>query len=86
MLAADGSGFKVPTADQSTYGFNASGQATAVKDRTGRGLTLAYTGGRPTEITDAVGRKASLAYVGDRLDKLTLADGRFVDYAYTGDR
>jgi RHS repeat-associated protein len=85
-LAADGSGFKVTTADQSTYGFNASGQLTAVKDRTGRGLTLAYTGGRPTEITDAVGRKASLAYVGDRLDTVTLADGRFVDYAYTGDR
>ncbi|MFD9192349.1 DUF6531 domain-containing protein [Streptomyces phaeochromogenes] len=85
-LAADGSGFKVTTADQSTYGFNASGQLTAVKDRTGRGLTLGYTGGRPTEITDAVGRKASLAYIGDRLDKLTLADGRFVDYAYTGDR
>ncbi|MGP4044768.1 DUF6531 domain-containing protein [Streptomyces sp. 2A115] len=85
-LAADGSGFKVTTADHSTYGFNASGRLTAVKDRTGRGLTLAYTGGQPTQITDAAGRTAALAYAGDRLDKLTLADGRVVDYTYTGDQ
>ncbi|MEU9186215.1 DUF6531 domain-containing protein [Streptomyces sp. NPDC048484] len=85
-LAVDGGGFRITTADHTTYGFNASGQLTALKDRTGRGLTLVYTGSRPTEITDAAGRKASLAYAGDRLDKLTLADGRFVDYAYTDGR
>ncbi|MGY5054066.1 DUF6531 domain-containing protein [Streptomyces sp. 900105755] len=85
-LAVDGSGYKLTTADHSTYGFNASGQLTAVKDRTGRGLDLAYIGGKPTTITDASGHAAALAYTGDRLDKITLADGRVVDYTYTGDQ
>ncbi|MEU1107273.1 DUF6531 domain-containing protein [Streptomyces tibetensis] len=85
-LVIDGSGYKLTTADQSEYAFNASGQLTAVKDRTGRGLSLTYTGGKPTTITDAVGRAAKLAYTGDRLDTVTLADGRVVDYSYTGDR
>lgn len=85
-LAVDGTSYKLTTADHSTYGFNASGQLTAVKDRTGRGLTLSYTSGKPTTITDAAGRAATLAYVGDRLDKVTLADGRVVDYLYTGDQ
>ncbi|UIX31629.1 DUF6531 domain-containing protein [Streptomyces sp. GQFP] len=85
-LAVDGSGYKLTKADRSTYGFNSSGRLTAVKDRTGKGLTLTYTGSQPTTITDAAGRPASLAYAGDRLDKLTLADGRVVDYTYTGDR
>ncbi|MFF3987954.1 DUF6531 domain-containing protein [Streptomyces sp. NPDC001797] len=85
-LVVDGSGYKLTTADHSTYGFNASGQLTALKDRTGRGLDLAYTGGKPTTITDASGHAAALAYTGDRLDKITLADGRVVDYTYTGDQ
>ncbi|WP_406168701.1 DUF6531 domain-containing protein [Streptomyces sp. NBC_00996] len=85
-LAADGSGYQLTTADHSTYGFNASGRLTALKDRTGRGLTLGYTGTQPTKITDSVGRAATLAYVGDRLDKVTLSDGRVVDYGYTGDQ
>ncbi|MFD5311275.1 DUF6531 domain-containing protein [Streptomyces ardesiacus] len=85
-LAVDGTGFKLTTADHATYSFNGSGQLTAVKDRTGRGLTLTYTGGKPTAITDAAGRKAVLAYTGDLLDKVTLADGRAVDYGYTGSR
>ncbi|MFC7891716.1 DUF6531 domain-containing protein [Streptomyces sp. NPDC057381] len=85
-LAADGTGYKLTTADHATYSFNGSGQLTAVKDRTGRGLTLTYTGGKPTAVTDAAGRKAVLAYTGDLLDKVTLADGRVVDYGYTGSR
>ncbi|WP_240804680.1 DUF6531 domain-containing protein [Streptomyces sp. LRa12] len=85
-LAVDGSGFKLTTVDHATYSFNGSGQLTAVSDRTGRGLTLTYTGGKPTAITDAAGRKAVLAYTGDLLDKVTLADGRGVDYGYTGSR
>ncbi|MFJ2240986.1 DUF6531 domain-containing protein [Streptomyces sp. NPDC087859] len=85
-LAADGTGYKLTTADHSTYAFNSSGLLTALKDRTGRGLSLAYTGGKPTTITDAAGRAATLAYTGDRLDNLTLADGRAVDYTYTGDQ
>ncbi|MEU6768115.1 DUF6531 domain-containing protein [Streptomyces sp. NPDC046853] len=83
-LAADGSGYKLTTADHRTYAFNASGQLTSLKDRTGKGLALAYTGGKPTQITDAAGRKAVLSYTADLLDKVTLADGRFVDYDYTG--
>lgn len=86
MLAADGTGYKLTTADHATYDFNASGQLTGVKDRTGRGLTLTYTGGKPTAITDAAGRAASLAYAGERLDKLTLADGRVIDYTYIGEQ
>ncbi|MFJ9901905.1 DUF6531 domain-containing protein [Streptomyces sp. NPDC101152] len=86
ILAADGTGYKLTTANHSTYAFNASGQLTTVKDRTGRGLTLSYTGSQPTTITDAAGHAATLAYTGGRLDKVTLADGRLVDYAYTGDQ
>ncbi|MBZ6205818.1 RHS repeat protein [Streptomyces olivaceus] len=85
-LAADGTGYKLTTADHATYSFSGSGQLTALKDRTGRGLTLAYTSGKPTAITDAAGRRATLGYTGDRLDKVTLADGRIVDYSYTDDR
>ncbi|WP_437073864.1 DUF6531 domain-containing protein [Streptomyces sp. enrichment culture] len=85
-LAPDGTGYKLTTADHATYTFNASGQLTAIKDRTGRGLTLTYTAGKPTTITDAAGRAATLAYAGDRLDKVTLADGRLIDYTYTGDQ
>jgi RHS repeat-associated protein len=82
-LAMDGTGYKLTTADHATYSFNASGQLTTLKDRTGRGLALTYSGGKPTTITDAAGRAATLTYVGDRLDKVTLADGRIVDYTYT---
>ncbi|MGP3949613.1 DUF6531 domain-containing protein [Streptomyces sp. 7N604] len=85
-LAADGSGYKLTTADHTTYSFNASGLLTALKDRTGRGLTLTYTGTQPTKITDAVGRSAVLSYAGDRLDTVTLADGRVLDYGYTDNR
>ncbi|MFF4349981.1 DUF6531 domain-containing protein [Streptomyces sp. NPDC001530] len=85
-LAANGSGYQLTTADHSAYGFNASGQLTALKDRTGRGLTLTYTGSQLTQITDAAGRSATLAYTGALLDKVTLADGRVVDYGHTGDQ
>ncbi|MGW7406834.1 DUF6531 domain-containing protein [Streptomyces sp. NPDC054833] len=85
-LAADGSDYKLTTADHSTYSFNSSGQLTAVKDRTDRGLTLSYTDSRPTKITDAAGHAAVLTYMGDRLDKVTLTDGRDVVYGYSGDQ
>ncbi|RZD71845.1 hypothetical protein C0Q57_05980 [Streptomyces albidoflavus] len=83
VLTLDGTGYKLTTADHATYNFSGSGQLTALKDRTGRGLTVAYTSGRPTAITDAAGRKSTLSYIDDRLDKVTLADGRFVSYSYT---
>lgn len=85
-LAVDGSGYRLTTADHTTYGFDAGGRLTGLKDRTGRGLSLAYTGTKPTKITDAAGHAAVLAYVGDRLDTVTLADGRLVDYDYTNDQ
>ncbi|WP_129309297.1 DUF6531 domain-containing protein [Streptomyces sp. L2] len=85
-LASDGSGYKLTTADHSTYSFNASGRLTGEEDRTGRGLTISYTGGRPSKITDGAGRVVVLAYTGDRLQKVTLADGRDVTYSYTGEQ
>lgn len=85
-LAADGDGYKVTTADHTEYSYNASGRLTAWKDRTGRGLSLSYTGTQPTEITDTAGRTAKLTYSGDLLDKVTLADGRVVDYGFTEGR
>ncbi|MFI0967750.1 DUF6531 domain-containing protein [Streptomyces sp. NPDC021080] len=85
-LTSDGNGYKVTTVDHSTYGFNAAGQLAEVKDRSGRGLTLSYTGSQPTQITDAAGRSATLRYTGALLETLTLADGRVVDYGYTGDQ
>ncbi|MEN8655451.1 DUF6531 domain-containing protein [Streptomyces sp. 21So2-11] len=85
-LAADGSGYRVTTADHRVYAFNGSGRLTSLKDRTGQGLAFTYTDSRPTGITDAAGRAASLSYTGERLDKLTLADGRFIGYDYTDGR
>lgn len=85
-LASDGSGYKLTTANHSAYSFNGSGQLTAVKDRTGRGLSLSYTGNQPTTITDGAGHAAALTYSGARLNKVTLADGRSIVYSYTGDQ
>ncbi|WP_158708944.1 putative adhesin [Streptomyces sp. NRRL S-920] len=85
-LAADGSNYKLTTADHRVYTFNASGQLTSLKDRAGHGLALSYSGGHPTTITDAAGRGVKLTYAGDRLDKVTMADDRFVDYDYSGDQ
>lgn len=85
-LSADGSGYRLTTADHRVYSFTSEGRLSALKDRTARGLTLEYTGARPTKITDAAGRAATLSYSGDRLDRLTLADGRLIDYDYTGGR
>ncbi|MGW2874733.1 DUF6531 domain-containing protein [Streptomyces sp. NPDC001233] len=85
-LATDGSGYKLTTADHSTYSFNSSGQLTGHQDRTGHGLTLSYTGTQPTTITDAAGHAATLTYTGGQLSKVTLADGRTIAYAYTGDQ
>ncbi len=72
------------TADQLSYTFNSSGQLSAETDRSGKGLTLAYTGSNLTSVTDAAGRTATLTYgsTANRLTKVTLADGRSIAYAY----
>ncbi|MGW8330559.1 FG-GAP-like repeat-containing protein [Streptomyces sp. NPDC055897] len=86
VLAVDGSGYKITTADHQVYGFNAAGQLTSLKDRASRGLTMTYDGSQLSKITDAAGRAAVLHYAGARLDTVTLADGRVVDYGYSNDR
>ncbi|MFG3282142.1 FG-GAP-like repeat-containing protein [Streptomyces sp. NPDC048111] len=86
VLAVDGSGYKLTTADHRVYGFDGTGRLASVKDRTGRGLTLSYTGSQLSKLTDAAGRDARLSYVGGRLDTLALADGRTVHYGYSNDR
>ncbi|MCZ4103437.1 DUF6531 domain-containing protein [Streptomyces sp. H39-C1] len=83
-LVVDGPGYRLTTPDHRTLTYDGTGHLTAMKDSSGQGLTLAYTGGQVSSITDAAGRTVALAYTGGRLSKLTLADGRHVDYGYTG--
>ncbi|MEU9452204.1 DUF6531 domain-containing protein [Streptomyces sp. NPDC048277] len=86
-LAAVSGGYTLTTLDQQVLTFSAAGLLTSRKDRSGQGLTFAYSGGsEPSTVTDAAGRTVTLSYTGPMLSKVTLADGRHVDYGYTSGR
>lgn len=73
--------------DQVAYTFDSAGVLTSIKDRNGKGLTLAYSSGRLASVTDAAGRVATVSYNGSNLvSQVALPDGRSVSYAYTSGR
>jgi RHS repeat-associated protein len=84
LIGVSGGGFKLTKPDQSTLEFDADGRLTAMKDRLGVGLTLAYSGGKLASVTDAAGRSLDLSYTGDLLTRLDLGT-RHVDYTYDTD-
>lgn len=86
LAAVSGGGYTLTTLDGQALTFGSAGLLTARKDRSGQGLTFAYSGGQVTTVTDAAGRVVSLSYGGGTLSRVTLADGRHVDYAYSAGR
>jgi RHS repeat-associated protein len=84
VLAQQSSGNYVLTApDHHTLTFSSSGQLLSMDDRTGRGLTMSYTGSQLTGITDAAGHSVSLSYTGSLLTQISLPSGATVNYGYT---
>lgn len=84
VLSLNGTGYKLQTPAHDVYLFDSAGQLTAMRDRAGLGLSMAYASGVLTTVTDAAGRVASLSYTAGRLTGIALADGRTVAYGYTG--
>ena len=84
-LAAVSGGYQLTALDGTRYAFNGSGQLTAITDRTGTGVSLAYSGGQLASVSDAGGRTVTFGYNGSGLlTSLTLPGGSQVGYGYTG--
>ena len=84
-LSAVSGGYQVTAPDGTQLAFGSAGQLTSETDRSGSGVTLAYTGGRLAAVTDTGGRSVSFGYNGSGglLTSLTLPDGTSVSYGYT---
>jgi len=77
--------FSLTLKDQTVYHFNAAGRLSAIQDKNGNTMTLAYTGSNLTSITDAVGRTTTLTYDGNnRITQITDPAGRTLTYGYDG--
>ena len=84
-LSAVSGGYQVTAPDGTKLAFGAAGQLTSETDRSGSGVTLAYTGGQLASATDTGGRSVSFGYgSGGLLTSLTLPDGTSVAYGYDG--
>jgi RHS repeat-associated protein len=82
-LAAASPGWVWTAPDHRQLGFNGSGQLAWVHDSTGRGLSMAYTGGQLATVMAASGASAALAYgSGGQLASITLPGGKSVSYGY----
>lgn len=81
-------GYQLVRHDQTVYVFNATGRLLSIKDRNGKGVTLAYDGSsRLATVTDATGRQATLGYNASNLvSSVTSSDSRLVSYGYTAGR
>ena len=78
-------GYRLTTADQVVYEFDAAGKLVSKKDRNGQGVTLAYDGsGRLVTVTDSASNVATFSYTAANLvSGVVLSDGRSVGYGYT---
>lgn len=85
-LARTADGWVLTAPDGHTLEFDAAGQVSAIKDRSGMGVTVAHDAGRLASVTDAAGRTVTFTWTGDRITRMTLADGRRVVYGYTDGR
>jgi YD repeat-containing protein len=84
-LAAVSGGYQLTAPDGTLYNFNTAGQLTSETDRSGAGVTLAYSGSQVTSVTDAGGRTVTFAYnSAGLLASLTMPNGSTVSYGYTG--
>ena len=64
--------------------FDAAGRLSAVQDRNGNAVTLAYSGQRLASVTDDDGRSISLTWAGGKIVGATDDQGRSVTYEYSG--
>jgi RHS repeat-associated protein len=84
-LAAVSGGYQLTAPDGTLYSFNSSGQLTSETDRSGTGLTMAYSGSQLASVTTAGGRTVTFAYnSAGLLASLTMPNGTTVSYGYTG--
>jgi RHS repeat-associated protein len=79
-------GYTLTTPDNDVLTFSPAGGLKSIKDATGRGITLGYSGSLVTSLTDAAGQKASLSYASGHLTKITLPDKAAITYGYTEGR
>lgn len=78
-----GSGFALTTKDRLQFTFGPDGALTAIADRNGNSLQLAYSAGRLASIADTAGRVFSFAYdANGRIVSLTDPATRMVAFAY----
>jgi RHS repeat-associated protein len=87
-LTAVGGGYEVVDAQLTHYSFDGQGRLTAVKDRNGEGVSLAYdpVQGTRSSLTDSAGRTVTFEYTQGLLTRLVIPDGRDVRYGYTNGR
>ena len=85
-LSAVSGGYQVIAPDGTQLNFGSSGQLTSQTDRSGSGVTLAYTGGQVTSVTGTGGRSVGVGYTSGLLTTLTMPSGHTVTYGYTSGR
>jgi RHS repeat-associated protein len=83
-LTDNGDGtFSLEKRDRTVYDFDTGGRLSAITDKNGNTLALAYTGAHLTGITDTAGRAITLDYdPSGRITQITDPIGRTVQYAY----
>jgi RHS repeat-associated protein len=79
-------GYTLTAPDNHVLTFTAAGQLQSIKDSTGRGITLGYTGSQVTSLTDAAGHQVTLTYASGLLTTVHLPGGRGIGYGYTSGR
>ena len=80
-------GYELLHRDQTRLRFGTGGRLVWMRDRNGKGISLAYDGGgNPTSATDAAGRSYTFTTSGGLLTRVALPDGRSVSYGYTSGR
>ena len=83
LEAIPGGGYKLTGPEQDVTLFNTLGRPVSLKDRSGVGVTLAYTGARLTSVTDDSGRTLSFSYnAAGKVSGASLPGGRSVGYVY----
>ena len=79
--------YVLTTKDQYTYGFNAAGYMTWMKDKNGNTITITVdSAGKVTKVTDQAGRATTIAYSSNRITTITDPAGRVVQYSYASNR
>jgi YD repeat-containing protein len=83
QLARTSFGWTLTAPDGHYLAFDTAGGLTAIKDRSGVGVTVETVNGQLARVTDAAGRVVTFTWTGNRITQVRLADGRHIDYGYT---